>query len=111
MTMTPCELCRGACCESLFMPIGPDRHSVEFYSTRGKVFTLLGVRHKFLEVEARCPNLASCGTCSTYETRPHQCRIYAVGSAECRLTVKRRRPDQADAILSLIDALPTHNQQ
>lgn len=107
MTTTPCEVCRGACCESLIVPVSAHKDSVEFFSTRGQVFTVLGIPNKFLEVQARCSHLCDRGTCSIYDTRPNQCRAYAVGSKECRLTVKRRRPEQADQILSLIDALPT----
>ena len=100
-----CEVCRGACCESLLVPVMRDKDSRDFFATRGSVFTVLGQPFDTLELPTPCRHLDACGKCGVYESRPQPCRTYEVGSKECRLTVKRRRTEKADMILALIDAL------
>ena len=96
---TPCEICKGACCESLvFSAFNADLR--EFLEARGR---MLGDHHA--EVETRCPKLTDCGRCSIHDTRPVTCRLYAVGSKACLDTVDRRRTgEQRDAILAAIKA-------
>ncbi len=98
--MTACELCKGACCESLMAPIDDTPTSEEFYRTRGSVFRQ-GFR-SFVELPCRCENLSGTGRCKTYATRPVACVRFEVGSAMCVTAITRRRPDQADAIMALI---------
>lgn len=102
-----CEVCQGACCESLLLPIAKDDRA--FFATRGDVFTILGQPHDVLELPTPCRHLDACGKCGIYDARPQPCRTYEVGSKDCRLTVKRRRATKADKILALIDALPQNN--
>lgn len=86
---TPCEICQGACCESLLFPhYGGETPQDEFLKARGRV---LG---PFIELETRCPHLASCGSCGIYATRPRVCREYAVGSHLCLSTIAARRPGE-----------------
>ena len=59
-----CELCKGACCESILLPISPSPTSTEFYAARGSVFHIAG--STFAEVPARCPHLSGSGKCKTY---------------------------------------------
>jgi Fe-S-cluster containining protein len=104
-----CEVCRGACCESLLVPVLRAPSTLAFYATRGDVFTVLGQPHDICELPTPCRHLDSCGACSIYESRPSACHTFEVGSRECRLTVKRRRATKADKILALIDSLPQTN--
>jgi Fe-S-cluster containining protein len=94
--MTACELCRGACCESLLEPVPIDPVLSEFRRARGKQIT-----PKLIEMETVCPSLRD-GRCDRYKHRPAICEAYKVGGELCVATVKRRRPQQAAAILALL---------
>jgi len=95
-----CKLCRGACCESLLVPIGDDKISKDFWATRGRVFEMYD--HTYVELENKCGKLTPCGSCGIYPDRPEACIIYQVGSQACLQTIKTRRADQAEAIIQLI---------
>ena len=95
-----CKLCQGDCCESLLVPIEPDKLSQDFWATRGRVFEI--DTQSFVELESKCRHL-SCGRCGIYSGRPEACIIYQVGSQACIQTIKTRRPDQAKAIIALIN--------
>ena len=98
---TACQICRGACCESLLVPLADKPALIEFYATRGSILRV-GER-PVLEVEARCRHLgAPEGHCTIYTNRPQPCVDYAVGSALCRDTVLRRRAEQSGAIFALL---------
>jgi hypothetical protein len=91
-----CQICRGACCESIIFPdIGGDP---------GRWLALHGrtLAHGQVELETRCNALNSCGTCAIHAARPRNCRDYAVGGEDCRTTVLRRRPAQAAEIFDLM---------
>jgi Fe-S-cluster containining protein len=94
-----CELCKGACCESIILPISPSPTSTEFYEARGSVFQVAG--QTMAEVPARCPYLSKAGKCMTYSQRPVACSRFTVGSLMCVTAIERRRPDQAEAIKAL----------
>jgi Fe-S-cluster containining protein len=95
-----CKLCRGACCESLLVPIEYDKVSKDFWDTRGRTFVMHN--QGFVELENRCKHLEGCGSCGIYPNRPKACIIYKVGSHACIQTIKSRRADQAEAIIRLI---------
>ena len=95
-----CKLCKGACCESVFVPINSSPMTVEFYEARGSVFEILG--STYAELPARCPYLSKTGKCMTYAQRPVACSRFVVGSLMCIAAIERRRPDQAEAIKALI---------
>jgi len=95
-----CELCKGACCESILLPISPAPTSTEFYAARGSVFMI--ATSTFAEVPARCPHLSQSGKCKTYDNRPVACSRFTVGSVMCLTAIERRRPDQAEAIIALL---------
>ena len=98
---TACQLCRGACCESLLLPLADKPALIAFYATRGAILRV-GERTA-LEVEARCRHLgAPEGHCTIYSSRPQPCVDYAVGSVLCRDTVLRRRSASAEAIFALL---------
>jgi hypothetical protein len=96
-----CQLCRGACCESLVLNL-PPTDAGTWLGLHGKPITgpVGGGTH---EIEARCTKLSSCGRCTIHTTRPEHCKSYAVGGADCRATVARRRPRHAPAILAILD--------
>jgi len=98
--MTACELCKGACCESILLPIDASPTTTEFYDARGSVFEIFG--QTMAELPARCPYLSKAGKCMTYSQRPVACSRFAVGSTMCVTAIKRRRPDQAEAIMALL---------
>ena len=100
--MTACELCKGACCESILLPIDASPMTTEFYEARGSVFELYG--HQYAELPARCPYLSNLGKCMTYAQRPVACSRFVVGSVMCVTAIKRRRPDRAEAIMALLPA-------
>ena len=106
-----CEVCRGACCESLYVPVVRDKDARDFYNTRGSVFTIIGQPHDIAEIETRCRHLDACGKCSVHDAKPAPCTAFEVGCKECRLAIKRRRTEKADDILRLIDQLPTTNDK
>lgn len=86
----PCEICKGACCESMLFayPSGLPIMD-EFYGVRGKV----SQEHGVIELETRCPNLQrKTGKCAIYSCRPQVCKDYAVGSTMCLKTIALRRP-------------------
>lgn len=110
-----CQLCRGACCESLVLnlpptdsgtwlayhalPLNPPQDGVHRTNTGPAAAGNGTTMH---EIEAKCRKLSTCGRCTIHTTRPEHCRTYAVGSPDCRSTVQRRRPDQSAEILALI---------
>ena len=98
--MTACELCKGACCESILIPIDASPTTTEFYSARGEVFQIVG--RTYAELPALCTHLSGSGKCKTYANRPVACSRFAVGSTMCVTAIQRRRPDQAEAIMALL---------
>ena len=99
----PCEICKGACCESMlfFYPSGLPIMD-EFYAARGRNHP----EHQVVELETRCPNLQKSGKCGIYSCRPQVCKDYKVGSAMCLKTIAIRRPGkQGVAILAAIEHL------
>jgi Fe-S-cluster containining protein len=94
--MTACELCRGACCESIILPLaGLDDDGARWFRYHGKPMG------EAVELQTRCEYLRH-GRCGCYQTRPEPCRAFSVGGELCRSTVERRRPEQAAAILALL---------
>ena len=98
--MTACELCKGACCESILLRIDTSPMDTEFYEARGSVFQLHGFQ--YAELPARCPYLSKHGKCMTYAQRPVACSRFEVGSLMCVTAIQRRRPNQADSIMALL---------
>ena len=100
MSAHPCEICKGACCESLVFPTPELGDQREFMEARGKPFPIWG----YTEVESRCKNLTTCGSCGIHSDRPKVCADYKVGGLLCLLTIDRRRHgDQRTEILEAID--------
>jgi Fe-S-cluster containining protein len=95
-----CKLCKGACCESLLIPIDRNPMVTEFYDVRSVTLEIKG--QPFAKIESRCPLLKECGRCRIYASRPVACIRYEVGSPMCLATVERRRIDQAEAIKALM---------
>ena len=101
MSLHPCAICKGACCESLVFPAPAFTREGDFFSVRGE-----RVDSGRVEVESRCPKLTACGSCSIHEQRPSLCRKFAVGGRHCVETVNRRRTGhQRLDILNALKAL------
>lgn len=97
--MTPCDLCRGACCETLVLPVElglMSQQDKRFFRLRGD-FEPGGLR-----VDAPCRQLTDEGRCGIYQSRPDACRTYEVGSPACRAAVRARRGDLAPVIEGLM---------
>ena len=96
--MTPCEICRGACCESLLLP-GHLIVDLEWAQVRG--MRLIGAGREAWEISLPCTKLSPLGACSIYESRPKVCRDYRVGSYGCAWALERRRfHENREAVLA-----------
>ena len=83
--MTACERCKGACCESITVPLKSTSEDVQRWLSFHGNETENGIRF-----ECKCSKLKN-GKCSIYESRPEVCRTYEVGSRACRETVELKR--------------------
>lgn len=89
-----CELCAGACCETVVfpLPVDPPPDTVRWLGYHGEI------RNRTIRVDAPCSKLDG-GKCSIWSMRPQPCRDYEVGSPACKAAVKARRaPDEQQAI-------------
>ena len=96
VTTTACQICRGACCESIVLRL-PATDAGTWLGLHG-----VSVAERQVEIPAPCRKLSACGACSIHATRPDHCRTYVVGGADCRATVARRRPADAVEIFAAI---------
>ena len=89
-----CDVCRGACCESLYLPVGTDARGEWL-----RAFAARTVGSGGVEIETRCSKLTADGRCSIYSARPDVCRAFKAGGAACLDVVRRRRtPEEYAAI-------------
>lgn len=90
---TACQVCKGACCESIVVPIPSDDDGMwlRYHAT--------SIAPGLFEFATPCQKLCA-GKCSIHETRPTTCRVYEVGGVACRSTVLRRRHDNSKAIFA-----------
>lgn len=91
-----CELCRGACCESITLPLPANPDHAQWLALHGRPSGEGAVR-----LECQCRQLKN-GKCAIYEERPQVCRDYEPGSRACLSTVVLRRPGNARAIFELL---------
>lgn len=92
-----CQLCRGACCESIVLHDLPPGDTSRWLALHGRVLPSGSV-----EFPAPCRELDTCGLCRIHATRPEPCRTYAVGGVDCRATIIRRRPAHSAEILAAL---------
>ena len=93
--MTACELCGGACCQSVTLP-------QVFGEDVNRWLSLHGVQNgNLIRLPCKCLMLMD-GKCSIYEERPQICRDYEVGSEACLKAIERYRPEQKEEIHKLI---------
>jgi Fe-S-cluster containining protein len=97
--MTPCQLCRGACCESIVLTLGLS-DSERWLGLHGRP-----IAPGQVELATPCTQLCA-GRCSIHASRPDHCRTYEVGGADCRATVLRRRPADAERIFAAMVTPP-----
>lgn len=90
---TACQICRGACCESIVVPIPSDDGGIwlRYHATQ--------IGPGLFELATPCKKLCE-GRCTIHDTRPMNCRTYEVGGVDCRSTVLRRRHDQHKEIFA-----------
>lgn len=91
-----CQICQGACCESLVFAL-PDTDLGRWLGFHGVVIEL-----GKSELPAPCTKLCG-GQCTIHEDRPQHCRDYTVGGVDCRSTVLRRRLDLATEIFAAMN--------
>jgi Fe-S-cluster containining protein len=96
--VSPCDICKGACCESIVLPLAfKDEDTQRWYALHGKD------ERGAVRLECKCSALKH-GKCTIYDTRPEVCRVFAVGSPECRNSVTQRRPFRSAQIFKLMEA-------
>lgn len=93
-----CGECRGACCESICIPlfdnptgnfmINENNRWLAAHGTLDPAKETIGDRVK---LEVRCNKLTDKGECGDYEKRPLPCVLYEPGGPDCLATVKARR--------------------
>ena len=93
---SPCDLCRGACCEGIILPVKVNEPDVKRWLSyhgedvgRGWLFP------------CKCSKLKN-GKCKIYSTRPNVCREFDVGSPGCLEAIELRRPHKKEAIIESI---------
>ena len=99
-----CELCRGACCESITLNVQHKSADVERW------IDLHGQRIAGgLNMDCACTALVD-GKCSIYDTRPGVCQDFQVGSVNCLVSIGRRRtPEQRAAIIEVMETMEQPN--
>lgn len=83
--MTACEVCGGACCETIIVPLRSNDPDVQRWLKFHGDPVKEGIRF-----ECKCSQLKN-GKCSIYQDRPGVCRTYEAGSEACRKAIKERR--------------------
>lgn len=102
--MTPCELCRGACCETIAFAIPAPSEDVSRWMGYHGTPTKLDGKIE-LRLAAPCSKLDA-GRCSIHPDRPQVCRDYTLGGAECRASIRRQRAaSAASEIENLLDMM------
>ena len=83
--MTPCELCKGACCHYIVLPITREKDPKfhEWLKHRGEE------RFHGISLRCKCQSLTKGGRCKIYDERPEICRDYEVGCIYCVDAIKR----------------------
>lgn len=93
---TACELCRGACCEGIIIPAAEIKEETDWLEMHGSIDS----SGKWIHLNCKCRFLLD-GRCVVWESRPRNCREYAVGSMACLMTVRMLRPGRAEEIEKL----------
>ena len=93
-----CAICRGACCETIVIPLSADADTNRWVLLHGisQGGILSSVK---VSLNCRCTALTVEGACSIYEDRPDLCRIYPAGGPACLDVVRvRRTAEEYEAI-------------
>ncbi len=90
-----CAACKGACCETLTLPMPTQANIIEWISLRGRV------EGKMIRVEVPCRELTGDGACGIHATKPQICRDFAVGSPACISAIRARRGNDAARLIKL----------
>jgi hypothetical protein len=94
MMNAACDACRGACCATLVLPLPIDGDAAVWITLRGKR------EGDMVRINAPCNELVN-GLCAIHETKPHICKIFAVGSPACIAAIRAQRPRQAAELIEL----------
>lgn len=95
--MNPCDVCKGACCESFIAPVRyADEDAQRWLSYHGEVVS------QGIMLDCKCSKLKH-GRCTIYDSRPKVCRDFQPGSPNCIAAVLRRREHKAGRILKLLE--------
>lgn len=85
--MSPCEICKGACCERF--GINFKDHSEDTF----RWFAYHGEsKGRIVFFDCKCKWLKD-GKCSIYDDRPQLCKDYAVGSRPCIEAIMNKHRD------------------
>ena len=99
--VSPCEICGGACCESIVLPwVRGDTKTEAWLSVRGE-----RIDRETFALESRCKHLTNKGACGIHEQKPDICREYPIGGRACLAAIARRRIVDAGRIIEAIEAL------
>lgn len=83
-----CAACRGACCETIIVPLSGDDDTNRWAGLHG-----VHVNGSRVALNCRCSALTAEGACSIYEKRPELCRSYLAGGQACLETVRALRTE------------------
>jgi hypothetical protein len=93
---TPCEICGGSCCKSIFLPKSLWKADVaNWVSLHGES------EESRIRLDTPCSALKD-GRCSIYETRPDVCRVAKVGDEQCLKAVRLFNPEKMNEVKAAI---------
>lgn len=100
-----CEICRGACCTTMFVPKLGDADSIRWTMLHGVD------AGKRVLLNCVCNELTTEGRCGIYENRPEICRTYPAGGKDCLDTVRLlRTSEEYDKIRDDWDPVSIHGE-
>jgi len=90
-----CSACKGACCETLVLPMPRDPEAAQWITLRGRK------EGATVRLTVTCNELTKDGKCGIHEYKPHACRVYDVGSPACIAAIRAQRPKEAAQLIKL----------
>lgn len=90
-----CAACKGACCETVCLPLPTDPDALVWISLRGRV------EGHTVRLAASCRELTPTGMCGIHETKPLACKTFAVGSPACIAAIRANRGNDAPRLIKI----------